>query len=76
MMFPESSATPGERRLQALVAEIDRAEAFGLDPMASAVWITAPMSARCDYRDGYIDAVDFWSRTRCWVEQVLRGEAT
>jgi hypothetical protein len=75
MMRPERSSTPGGRRLHVLLAEIDRAEALGLDPMASVVWAVAPISARRDYRDGHIDSADFWSRTRRWID-VHRGEET
>lgn len=57
-----------------LLAEIERAEAFGVDPGSSRVWIYAPWHLRREFADGRIDREDFWLRLRRWVEVTVSEE--
>ena len=51
-----------------LLAELERAEAFGENPGATRLWLSAPWGLRRRYADGYITAEDFWQGLRQWLE--------
>ena len=51
----------------ALLAELERARTFGVNPSASALWIVAPPELRRQFADGYISAETFWAALARWL---------
>jgi hypothetical protein len=71
---PEDSDRPGHRAL-ALLAELDRADAFDENPAAHPLWLRAPWGLRRRYADGYIDRGEFWRALRRWLADSERRAA-
>lgn len=50
------------------LSELERDEAFNVDPRVSRLWPDAPAHLKRDFCDGYVDAESFWSQLRRWLE--------
>jgi hypothetical protein len=59
----------------ALLAAIDRDQAFGVNPRSSRLWTYAPPHLKHDYAFCRIDSDSFWSTLRRWIEYEARCRA-
>lgn len=53
--------------MHALLVELERARALGVDPATSVIWTHAPWGLRRQYADGYVDAETFWLALARWL---------
>jgi hypothetical protein len=62
------------RHPRTFLAELERDQAFDVDPRASRLWPAAPAVLKRDYVYGYVDAESFWRQLRRWIEFEERCE--
>jgi hypothetical protein len=51
----------------ALIVELERDRAFGVDPSESSLWSAAPAELRRSYAGGLVSVEDFWVALERWL---------
>jgi hypothetical protein len=60
----------------ALLAELERARALGVNPSSSSLWVHAPWGLRNQFSLGFIDAQTFWLGLEHWFQLFEEPSAT